>query len=161
VQPQIALLELKMTTKTKTETIGSRIGTYRREERLSISEFGKITDIPVSSLKKYESNISMPGGEAIQSIAKAGINAHWLLTGKGQMLIKDIEDSDIAQRRGDTLTTEDMENRKNMIDMLAETTNNPDQVWAALLTELMADYDLGDNANKRIMETMKTLKNMK
>lgn len=57
---------------------------------MNVTKFGATTGIPVSTLKKYESDNSTPGGEAIQSIVKAGINAHWLLTGHGSMLLKEM-----------------------------------------------------------------------
>lgn len=72
------------------ETIGTRIGTARRHIGKSIDAFSDETGIPKSTLKKYESGSSTPGGEAIQSIAKIGINANWLLTGEGPILIKDL-----------------------------------------------------------------------
>lgn len=61
---------------------------------MSASEFGTATGIPVSTLKKYESNHSTPGGEAIQSIAGVGINVHWLVTGEGPMLLADLQPSE-------------------------------------------------------------------
>lgn len=69
--------------KVRQPTIGSRLGSVRRAEGLSISSFSSKTGIPSSSLKKYESNHSMPGAEALQSIARFGINVQWLLTGEG------------------------------------------------------------------------------
>ncbi len=68
-------------------TIGSRLAAARRALRLKVSEFGTLTDIPESSLKKYESDHSKPGSDAIQSFAKAGINIHWLMTGDGPMML--------------------------------------------------------------------------
>ena len=67
-------------------SIGSRLGTIRRALGLSVIEFSSATGVSVSTLKKYESDNSTPGGKAIQSIVKPGINAHWLLTGEGEPL---------------------------------------------------------------------------
>ncbi len=75
--------------KVRQETIGSRLGKARREIGLNVCDFSRVTSIPVSTLKKYESDHSTPGGQAIQLIVKAGINAHWLLTNERQMLIED------------------------------------------------------------------------
>lgn len=52
---------------------------------LSIEMFSEKTGVPISSLKKYEAGRSTPGGEAIQALASAGINVHWLITGEGEM----------------------------------------------------------------------------
>lgn len=49
-------------------------------------EFG----MPVASLKNYEGAKQIPGGEAIALFSCAGINANWLLTGEGPMLLADM-----------------------------------------------------------------------
>lgn len=46
--------------------------------------------IPLPSYKDYETGKKMPGGDAIASFMSIGINANWLLTGRGAMLIKDV-----------------------------------------------------------------------
>ncbi len=56
--------------------------------------FSERTGIPVSTLKKYEAGRSTPGGEAIQALASAGINVHWLVTGEGDMSRADHSQSD-------------------------------------------------------------------
>ncbi len=79
------------------DTIGKRLSAARRAIGLSIDEFGAQTGIPVSTLKKYESGHRVPGGDAIQAITKAGINAHWLVTGEGPMLSKQASDEERAK----------------------------------------------------------------
>lgn len=44
---------------------------------------------PLPSLRDYELGKSIPGGEAIGGLVRAGINANWLLTGEGPMLLAD------------------------------------------------------------------------
>lgn len=50
------------------------------------SKFG----IPISTYRKYESGPSEPGADAVAGISRAGINANWLLTGEGQMLLNQV-----------------------------------------------------------------------
>ncbi|MDI1231372.1 MAG: hypothetical protein PSU93_09505 [Methylobacter sp.] len=40
-------------------------------------------------MQKYEMDISKPGADAIIRLINAGINATWLLTGEGPMLVAD------------------------------------------------------------------------
>lgn len=42
------------------------------------------------SLRDYELGNRIPGGEAVVDLARAGMNAHWILTGQGSMLISDL-----------------------------------------------------------------------
>ncbi len=46
--------------------------------------------MPLPSLKNYELAQRIPGGEAILALMHAGINANWLLTGEGPMLLADM-----------------------------------------------------------------------
>lgn len=47
--------------------------------------------MPVGSLRKYEQGSSLPGFEAIAGFVRIGINANWLLTGEGPMLLTELE----------------------------------------------------------------------
>jgi transcriptional regulator with XRE-family HTH domain len=150
------------------KSIGSRLGLVRKQVADSINQFGLITGLPVSSLKKYESGTSVPGGEALQAMSKAGVNIHWLLTGEGTMLLQtpvlgvnEEASGYMNKNKGKTFTQDELQKRRSMIDMIAQTTGNPDQVWSALLMELTVDYGLGEHATKRIMETLETLKSIK
>lgn len=40
------------------------------------------------SYQGYEAGRSIPGGEALEGLIRAGINANWLLTGEGDMLLR-------------------------------------------------------------------------
>lgn len=39
--------------------------------------------------QKYESDRTIPGGDAVKGFIEAGINANWLMTGEGPMLLED------------------------------------------------------------------------
>jgi transcriptional regulator with XRE-family HTH domain len=51
------------------------------------SKFG----VAKSTYQKYEAGSSIPGGEAIAGFIGAGINANWLLTGEGPMLLEELQ----------------------------------------------------------------------
>lgn len=46
--------------------------------------------IPLSTEQKYEGGHRQPGSDALAGYVRAGINANWLLTGEGQMLVRDM-----------------------------------------------------------------------
>lgn len=68
------------------ETIGKRLARARLALGYNHEDFGELTGVPVSTLKKYEGAHREPGSEALRLIAKAGIDLHWLVTGQGEML---------------------------------------------------------------------------
>jgi len=70
----------------KQRVLGTRLAQARVQIGVSLAQFGRMTGIPVSSLKKYERGSSVPGGMALRAMAGAGINLNWLLTGEGPML---------------------------------------------------------------------------
>ena len=70
-------------------SIGSRLKEWRTFINLKQDEAGAKLGIPFSTLKKYEMNSRKPGAEAIEALVKEGVNANWILTGTGPMLIAD------------------------------------------------------------------------
>jgi transcriptional regulator with XRE-family HTH domain len=73
------------------DSIGTRLADARKQLNLTQGEFSETTGVPLSTLKKYEGSHSEPGAEALSMIAKARINLHWLVTGKGEPLIKEAD----------------------------------------------------------------------
>jgi transcriptional regulator with XRE-family HTH domain len=49
-----------------------------------------------SGLQNNEAGKSMPGGRMIGALVRAGINANWLLTGEGPMLLADLQAAQVA-----------------------------------------------------------------
>jgi transcriptional regulator with XRE-family HTH domain len=78
-------------------SIGARLKKWRTENKVGQKEASAIFGVSYSTYQKYELNSSVPGGEAIQSFIKAGINANWLLTGIGPMLVADLDESVMTQ----------------------------------------------------------------
>ncbi len=68
----------------------------RLREARSISGLSQVDaatkyGLTLSSYKKYEAGSVEPGSAALASIAEAGINPYWLLIGKGEMLLADMQ----------------------------------------------------------------------
>ena len=78
----------------RNETVASRLGMYRKAINCSFAEYADKTGIPVSTLQKYEGEHRAPGSEAIGALAQSGVNVHWLITGQGPMLSKDLPRSE-------------------------------------------------------------------
>ena len=70
-------------------SIGARLKEWRTLNNLKQDEASDKLGIPFSTLKKYEMNSRKPGAEAIEALVKEGVNANWILTGIGPMLIAD------------------------------------------------------------------------
>lgn len=69
-------------------SVGPRIKEARKTLRLNQEEFSARSGIPLDTLRKYEGGSRSPGSEAIAGVARMGVNANWLLTGEGEMLLE-------------------------------------------------------------------------
>ena len=72
------------------KTISDRLNFLRGYLKLSQPEMATKFGIPYNSYIKYEHGSSKPGSEAIEGIARAGINTNWLLTGDGPIHLCDL-----------------------------------------------------------------------
>lgn len=52
---------------------------------MTYKEFAEKTSIPYSTLQNYLGNKRLPNFEALEKIAKFGVNIHWLVTGEGDL----------------------------------------------------------------------------
>lgn len=66
----------------KAGSIGGRLKTQRSQLGLSQEELSRASGVPLSTLKKYESDERVPGGDALAGLARAGINLAKLLIGR-------------------------------------------------------------------------------
>ncbi|WP_374342658.1 helix-turn-helix domain-containing protein [Azonexus sp.] len=71
--------------------IHERIKQAREVLKFSQPEAAEVSGIPVGTLRKYEQGPSKPGAEAMSGLVKLGINANWLLTGEGPMLLAELQ----------------------------------------------------------------------
>ncbi len=69
------------------ETLSTRLVRVRKHLRMTQEALAERTGIPLSTLKKYEGSHREPGAEALAQMANADINAYWLLSGEGPMLL--------------------------------------------------------------------------
>jgi len=70
--------------------IADRLKAARGALGLKQVEMGTKSGCSPSTYQKYEQGSSVPGGEAIAGFVRLGINANWLLTGEGPMLLADL-----------------------------------------------------------------------
>lgn len=66
-----------------------RIREFRESTGLSQAAFASKYGVTKSSYQKYELGLIQPGADAIEKLLAAGVNANWLLTGEGPMLLGD------------------------------------------------------------------------
>jgi transcriptional regulator with XRE-family HTH domain len=70
-------------------TIGARLKEWRALKKLGQKEASSISGVSFSTYQNYEMDISPPGAKSLTGFIKAGINANWLMTGEGPMLLED------------------------------------------------------------------------
>lgn len=73
------------------EELGARLKAARAALGWTQKELCAAIDMPLPSLRDYELGKTIPGSIAVCAYAHAGINANWLLTGEGPMLLADLE----------------------------------------------------------------------
>lgn len=71
-------------------TISDRLKAARAAIGLTQKEVAAQSGVSARGYQGYEDGRSVPGGEAIAGLVRLGINANWLLTGDGPMLLKDL-----------------------------------------------------------------------
>lgn len=68
----------------------ARLKAARASLELTQAQMAAQSGVSVRSYQGYEDGRSLPCAEAIQGFVVLGINANWLLTGEGPMLLKDV-----------------------------------------------------------------------
>lgn len=64
-------------------SVGQRLKTARARLAKTQKEMAEAAGIPFDTYQKYETDSSMPGGQALAGLARLGIDLAWLLTGQG------------------------------------------------------------------------------
>lgn len=72
------------------KAVGDRLKQARSAFEVTQKEFCASIGMPLPSLRDYELGKRIPGGDAVALLVRAGINANWLLTGEGPMLLADL-----------------------------------------------------------------------
>lgn len=70
--------------------IGARLKLWRGQEKLTQPEAATCLGMPFRTYQNYEGGVRPPNTDAWLAFARAGINANWLLTGEGPMLLADL-----------------------------------------------------------------------
>lgn len=69
--------------------IESRLFQLRRHLGLSQEEMAKKIRRSTRGWQTYERGEKMPGGDVFYFLAQIGVNIHWLVTGRGEMMVTD------------------------------------------------------------------------
>lgn len=72
-------------------TFQERLKAARGEIKLTQAQIAEQSGVSTRSYQGYEDGRSLPCADAIAGLVQLGINANWLLTGEGPMLLKDVE----------------------------------------------------------------------
>lgn len=73
-------------------TLNSRLKAWREAKKLRQDDAASLLGVPTGTYQKYEMGIRAPGAGAMEAFVTAGgINANWLLTGEGPMLLGDLQ----------------------------------------------------------------------
>lgn len=78
------------------DVLASRLRAARGVLGLTQRQAAHKAQMPLPSYKDYEAGNRMPGGEALELLILAGINANWLLTGSGPMLMAELDPASVA-----------------------------------------------------------------
>lgn len=70
-------------------TLSERLKTWRNYLKLTQEELADKSGVSKSAIQGYELGKRKPGSEALLSFIQLGLNAQWLLTGKGNMLTEE------------------------------------------------------------------------
>lgn len=66
------------------DLIGERLKLVRASLKQTQKQFAASIDMPLPSYKDYEGGKRIPGGRALAKLARAGIDARWLLAARPQ-----------------------------------------------------------------------------
>lgn len=74
-------------------SIGGRLKVWREAASLKQAEAASAVGLSGSTYQNYERDVRAPNTEGWEAFVRAGINANWLLTGEGPMLLADLKAS--------------------------------------------------------------------
>lgn len=133
--------------------VGTRIKQARGVLGLTQKGFCEATGMPLPSLKNYEASQRIPGGDAIAALMHVGINANWLLTGEGPMLMADLAGAE-------TPGAFDRERMAAAIEALEEVLTEAKRTMAPARKAqvLLAAYDLLEEPSATREKVMQLLK---
>jgi transcriptional regulator with XRE-family HTH domain len=135
-------------------TLNSRLKAWRDAQRLSQAAAAATFGVPTSTYIKYEVGTRVPGASAMEAFVTAGgINANWLLTGEGPMLLGDLQ----AAGWSGALDRERMRISLKAIEMGLKATERV-MAPAAKAELLLAVYDLLEDSSVTEEKVMNIVK---
>lgn len=80
-------------------SISERLKQVIESKNLNIKEFSELSGIPYRSVQNYLRNEREPNVEALTKLQeRMGIDINWLLTGKGAMLVIEIDSNSLSEQ---------------------------------------------------------------
>lgn len=134
--------------------LNSRLKAWRESKRLTQDHAAALLGFPVRTYQKYELGSSAPGAGAMEAFVTAGgVNANWLLTGEGPMLLGDLQ----AAGWSGALDRERMRISLKAIEMGLKATERV-MAPAAKAELLLAVYDLLEDSSVTEEKVMNIVK---
>ena len=133
--------------------IGARLRQSRKQIGLSSTAMAEKVGLSSrSSWERYERGLHMPSGDVLIALAGLGVNANWILTGQGEMLLTDVANVEPANKAALGMAenlTEDLLGRivEGITMVYREeggrlAPRNLGQMAARLYSDLVAAYDV-------------------
>lgn len=153
-------------------TIADRLKAARTSLCLKQSEIAEQSGVSERAYQGYEAGRSVPGGEAIEGFVRLGINANWILTGEGEMLLAE-QRAKLEQISKEVFGDAPLRATQNpnveydaALKRIAEATQTTVRIsrqfdfalpveWSSLIQELMAIHGLTEAGAKRVIEALK------
>jgi len=121
------------------EHIKDRIRTIRDAFSFSQRQIADKIGCNFRSWQDYEAGKTIPGGLIISELVKLGVNANWLLSGEGAMLISNITDSSITEDLIKIKIYKDIKKDEADADALSKV-----YISRKLFTHIQSGYATGD-----------------
>lgn len=135
-------------------TLNGRLKAWREGKRLNQGQAANLLGVPIATFIKWEVGTRAPGAAAMEAFVTAGgINANWLLTGEGPMLLGDLQ----AAGWSGALDRERMRISLKAIEMGLKATERV-MAPAAKAELLLAVYDLLEDSSVTEEKVMNIVK---
>ena len=139
---------------TKT-TLSDRLKRVRIEFDYAQKRMAESVGSKLRSWQDYEKGNKVPGSQVIAGLSEIGVNANWLLTGNGPMLIKDLQHTAPAGALDPSLLQTVIEGVETALQQTGRTMQPANKAEL-----IMAVYDLYDGIEQK-PDTAKILKLVK
>lgn len=87
------------------KSLGKRLQQVRKALGYTQSGISDVVGSKMRSWQEYEKGSRTPGGQVFAGLVNIGVNANWVLTGEGPMLIKDLATSE-GREKNDQIIAE-------------------------------------------------------